>query len=178
MKIEIVEFGASALALFFRVLLRASAAFRFASIASVIRNAKWRARLHSMGRGAGIAASAVIKDPSCVSIGERSLLGDFVHVWGGGGVDIGDDVLVASHCVITSLTHDRDAALFRASLVKGRIVIEDNVWIGAGAIILPGVTLGRGSIVGAGAIVTRDVAAGDVVVGVPAKVVRSASLSA
>jgi acetyltransferase-like isoleucine patch superfamily enzyme len=53
------------------------------------------------------------------------------------------------------------------------VVIEDDVWIGANVVILPGVTIGKGSIVGAGAVVTRDVSPGVIVAGIPAKVIRS-----
>jgi len=52
------------------------------------------------------------------------------------------------------------------------IVIEDNVWLGGGAIVLPGVRIGRNAVVGAGAVVTRDVAANTVVAGNPARVIR------
>jgi maltose O-acetyltransferase len=52
------------------------------------------------------------------------------------------------------------------------VVIEDNVWIGGGAVVLPDVTIGNSAVVGAGAVVTRDVPAGMIVVGNPAKVIR------
>lgn len=73
---------------------------------------------------------------------------------GGGGIKVGNDVLIASHAVITSLTHDRTAGCFRETLLRTPVIICDNVWFGAGAIILPGGTLGSGSIVAAGAVVT------------------------
>src|SRR5690606_41455691 len=70
-------------------------------------------------------------------------------------------------------THPLDPALRRAKWETGEpIVIEDNVWLGGGAIVLPGVTIGRDAVVGAGAVVTRDVPPGAVVVGNPARVVR------
>jgi maltose O-acetyltransferase len=55
------------------------------------------------------------------------------------------------------------------------VVIEDNVWIGGGAILLPGITIGAGAIIGAGAVVTRDVAAGDRVAGNPARSIKKES---
>ncbi len=82
---------------------------------------------------------------------------------------MGDDVLIASHSVITSLTHDPKAPIFRESSVQAPVVIGDDVWIGSGAISLRGVTVGPGSIIGRGAVVTRDVAAGAVVVGARAR---------
>jgi maltose O-acetyltransferase len=115
----------------------------------------------------------VIHTPERVSIGARCAIAEFVHMWGGGGITIGNDVMIASHAVITSLTHDTRAAVYRESLIRKPVVIEDNVWIGAGAVILPGVSIGSGSVVGAGSVVTRDVPAGTVVVGVPARAIRS-----
>lgn len=81
-------------------------------------------------------------------------------------------MLIASHVVITSLTHDTQAACYRETLVCGPVKIGDNVWIGSGAIILPGVNLGMGCIVGAGAVVTRDVPPHTLVAGIPAKIVK------
>lgn len=90
-------------------------------------------------------------------------------MWGGGSIAIGDAVIIASHTVITSLTHDKHAACFGETTLRAKVVIGDNVWIGAGAIILPGVTLGSGCIIGAGAVVTPDVPAGALVMSMPAK---------
>ncbi len=92
-------------------------------------------------------------------------------MWGAGGISIGNNVLIASHEAITSLTHDKNAVCFRETTLRATVGIGDNVWIGADAIILPGVTVGAGSIVAAGAVVTRDVPANAVVAGVPARLV-------
>ncbi|QXP84023.1 DapH/DapD/GlmU-related protein [Methylococcus sp. Mc7] len=81
--------------------------------------------------------------------------------------------MIASHTVITSLTHDTRATVYRESLISRPVIIEDNVWIGAGACVLPGVRIGTGSVIGAGSVVTRDVPAGTIVVGVPARAIRS-----
>lgn len=93
-------------------------------------------------------------------------------MWGSGGITIGNDVLIAAHASITSVTHDKAAACYRDSTVYAPVVIGDNVWIGSGAVILPGVTLGSGCIVGAGAVVTRDVPPRTVVTGVPARLIE------
>jgi len=90
-------------------------------------------------------------------------------MWGSGGTTIGNDMLIAAHPSITSVTHDKAAACYRETTVSAPVVIGDNVWIGSGAVILPGVTLGAGCIVGAGAVVTRDVPPRTVVTGVPAR---------
>lgn len=81
-------------------------------------------------------------------------------MWGSGGITIGNDVLIVSHGVITSLPHDKNAACFRETTLRAPVVIGDNVWIGAGAIILPGVIRGRRRHRCGGAVVmTRDVPA-------------------
>ena len=85
-------------------------------------------------------------------------------------VTIGDQTLIASGVQILAADHPRDAATRRAGLELGRPVhIGCNVWIGAGALVLPGVCIGDNAIVGAGSVVTRDVPAGATVAGNPAR---------
>ena len=114
----------------------------------------------------------MILNPALVSIREGCSIAEFVHIWGDGRVKIGEKVLVASHEFITSTAHDPEAKTFALTSVRKPVVIADNVWIGSGAVILPGVRLGTGCIVGAGAVVTVDVPANWIVVGVPARRVR------
>jgi maltose O-acetyltransferase len=153
----------------FRIYYRFLEAVRAKSIARLVRNAAWRSRLKKLGEGSNFYGTAVIHHPERVAIGERCSIGEFVHIWGGGGIEIGDDVLIASHAALTSQTHDRCAKIYRETSVEKPIIVEDNVWIGTGAVVLPGVTVGAGAIIGAGAIVTRDVAPRSVVVGIPAR---------
>ena len=88
-----------------------------------------------------------------------------------GGVTLGDHVLVGHQVVFATLDHDLDPAR-RAGMTPSPIVVKDNVWIGAHATILAGVTIGENAVVAAGAVVTRDVPANTVVGGVPAKVIK------
>lgn len=90
-----------------------------------------------------------------------------------GGITIGDDVLLGPNVSLISSGHPLDPASRRHAIVAAPIVLERNVWVGAGAIVLHGVTVGADAVVAAGAVVTRDVPAGTVVAGVPARVVRS-----
>lgn len=88
-------------------------------------------------------------------------------------VTIGDDVQIATAVQIITATHPLDAAERATGWETARPVqIGDRAWIGAGAILLPGVTVGADSVVGAGAVVTRDVAPNTVVAGNPARVIR------
>ena len=78
--------------------------------------------------------------------------------------------MIGSHVAITSLTHDyTEDNMYNTTLAKP-VVIEDEVWIGAHAIILPGTRVGRGAVIGAGSVVTRDIPPYAVAYGVPAKV--------
>lgn len=89
-------------------------------------------------------------------------------------IEIGDDVQMGPNVQLLTPTHPTDAELRRAKWEAAEpITVGDNAWIGGGAILLPGVTVGENSIVGAGAVVTKDVPPNTVVVGNPARVVRS-----
>ena len=87
-----------------------------------------------------------------------------------GGLEIGENVSISPEVVVLTAAHDADTPGF--PLVHGRVVIEDYVWIGTRALVLPGVRLGRGCVVAAGAVVTRDVEPLAVVAGIPARTIR------
>lgn len=89
-----------------------------------------------------------------------------------GGVTLGDGVLMGHNVVLATLNHDRDPA-GRATMHPGPIVLGKNVWVGAHATLLPGVTVGDGAIVAAGAVVARDVPPNTVVGGVPARTIKA-----
>ncbi|SDM31871.1 Acetyltransferase (isoleucine patch superfamily) [Catalinimonas alkaloidigena] len=88
-----------------------------------------------------------------------------------GGITIEDEVMIGPRVNLTSENHPVDPTN-RKVLVPQRVVIKRNVWIGAGATILPGVTVGENAVVAAGAVVTKDVPANTVVGGVPARVLK------
>jgi galactoside O-acetyltransferase len=114
--------------------------------------------------------SVALIDPGQITIGDRVLISAHTVISGGAGVTIGSDVLISYNCSIVGTTHPTDPERRRAGeLVRSTVRIEDGAWIGAGAVILPGVTVGRDAIVGAGAVVSREVAPGTTVVGVPAR---------
>lgn len=93
-----------------------------------------------------------------------------------GGLAIGDYVLIGSNVTISSGQHPIDGPtppVFARPVIPKPITIEDDVWIGAGAVIMPGITLRRGTVVGANSVVTKDTEEYAVVVGAPARKVRS-----
>ncbi|MER5703818.1 sugar O-acetyltransferase [Micromonospora sp. NPDC002296] len=90
-----------------------------------------------------------------------------------GGIRIGDNVMIAPKVSLITGGHPLPLAERREYITSAPIVIEDDVWIGAAAVVTQGVTIGAGSVVAAGAVVTRDVPARTLVAGVPARVVKA-----
>lgn len=88
-----------------------------------------------------------------------------------GGITIGNRALIGHRVVLATLNH-AEPVTERGTLLPAPISIGDDVWIGAGAVVCPGVSIGAGAIVAAGAVLTRNVPAGVVVGGVPARVLR------
>ena len=92
-----------------------------------------------------------------------------------GPITIGDNVLIGFNVMLITSTHPTDPQdrLQERNDGIGRIVIGNNVWIGAGAMVLPGVTIGDDSVIGAGSVVTRDIPASVIAVGNPCRVIRA-----
>jgi len=122
-----------------------------------------------IGKGSTIHTGARFYDPRNVEIGNDSIIGEGVVLDGRDRLIIGDHVDIASEVMIYNSEHDVQSIDFRA--IKKPVVIEDYVFIGPRAIILPGVRIGKGAVVGAGAVVTKDVEDYSIVGGVPAKVI-------
>jgi acetyltransferase-like isoleucine patch superfamily enzyme len=110
-----------------------------------------------------------------IRIAQHVWLGPYVVIYGHGGVEIGEHTLVSMHCTILSSNHAIPAINQLIRNTADELLptkIGRDVWLGANAVILGGVTIGDGAVVAAGAVVTKDVEAGAVVAGVPARVVR------
>jgi maltose O-acetyltransferase len=111
-----------------------------------------------------------------ISVGSHFGINTGSYVNGFGGVSMGNYVLIGSNVTISSGQHTTDGTfppVFARPAVPKAIIIEDDVWIGAGAVIMPGVTLRRGTVVGANSVVTKDTEEYAVVVGAPARKIRS-----
>jgi acetyltransferase-like isoleucine patch superfamily enzyme len=106
----------------------------------------------------------MVQYPEKLALGERTDIGAFTYINAKYGVSIGKDVQIGSHCSLYSeSTIDK---------TQGKITIEDGACVGSHSLVMPGVTIGRGAIVGAFSFVTKDVPANTVVVGVPARILK------
>ncbi len=128
----------------------------------------------NVGSQSIINMRARIYDPRNISIGEDTIIGEGAVLDGRAALTIGSHVDIASEVMIYNSEHDINDATFKA--IEAPVTIEDYVFIGPRAIILPGVTIKKGAIVGAGAVVTKDVGEYAIVGGVPAKVIGERKL--
>ena len=116
-----------------------------------------------------------------LDIGLNCQLNDAVHIAAADSIVIGDDVLIASRVFITDLNHGSysgeehshpDSISRERTLHTKPVVIESNVWLGEGVVVLPGVKIGKASIIGANSVVSRDIPANSIAVGNPARVIK------
>ncbi len=112
----------------------------------------------------------IVYDPASLEMGSQVAIGEHSVLRASGGLRIGSRVLVAANVILTTRGHP--LALPRWGRTEdGPITIGDDVWIGAGAIVLPNVTIGRGAVIAAGAVVTSDVPEFTVAGGIPARTI-------
>jgi putative colanic acid biosynthesis acetyltransferase WcaF len=117
-----------------------------------------------------ISGSARIHFPWLLKVGADTAVSERVVFYNLGGIIVGDRVVVSQDAYLCGGTHDYTLAAY--PLIRKQIVIEDDVWIGAGAFVGPGVRIGQGAVVGARAVVFKDVPPWKVVVGNPATVLK------
>lgn len=133
-----------------------------------------RPRNVTLGRRSVLEASVVLKlvEPSArIRAGENVFIGRGTLFDIAGEVMIGDGTLIAPGCFITDHNHgiNADSLIWQQPCVQKGVRIGADVWLGAKVIVLPGVTIGDGAVVAAGAVVTRDVEPMSIVAGVPAR---------
>ena len=110
----------------------------------------------------------IILDSGC-SVGEYTVLNSLESIY------IGKNVLIAQHCYIGDIEHifsDRNTPIKQQSNKSDKVIIEDDVWLGCGVKVMSGVTIGKGSVIAAGAVVTKDVPPYTLYGGVPAKKIK------
>lgn len=138
------------------------------------RRALFTELLGTFGDGADIRPPFYCDLGYQTHIGARSFVNYGLQCADVARITIGEDVLIGPGCQLLTPTHPTDPERRRAGWEGGKpITIGDNVWLGGGVIVCPGVTIGENTVVGAGSVVVRDLPANVVAVGNPARVVRS-----
>lgn len=132
-----------------------------------IRKFLYRVSGMKIGRGSSVHMWANFFNPKNIKVGEDSIIGDHAFLDGRATLIIGDHTDIASNVMIYNAEHDLESPEFEAR--EEKVEIGDYVFIGPRAIILPGVRVGKGAVVAAGAVVTKDVSDFAIVGGVPAK---------
>lgn len=113
--------------------------------------------------------------PNKIQIGKNVSLNEWVYLSGYGGLIIGDNVRIGHRTSIVTSDHivgDLSKPIYRQGLTSGKVVIADDVWIGCNVTILKGINIGKGAIIAAGSVVTKDVLPLTIVGGVPAKPIK------
>lgn len=124
------------------------------------------------GKGCVCHWSAQLKAPENLVLADYVVIGTNVVLGAAGGISLGNHVRISHDAILETAGLDFSTGNPPYSHTLRPIVVEDGVWIGTRAIILGGVTIGKNAIIAAGAIVSKDVPAGGVVAGVPAKLIR------
>jgi acetyltransferase-like isoleucine patch superfamily enzyme len=141
----------------------------------VLRGWFYRALFRRAGPDLLIYPGVYVIFSHCMSAGKRVAINVGTYIDAGGGLEIGDHVMIGPHCAISSREHSIEASgvpMCYQAVRYRKIVIGNDVWIGANVSIRGGVTLGDGSVIAAGAVVVEDVPPNAIVGGVPAKVLR------
>lgn len=127
----------------------------------------WRLFGAKVGRGVLIRSSVRVTYPWKVEIGDYCQIGDRAELYSLGPIRIGHNTVISQDTYLCAGTHDHTEPTF--PLIIDAITVEDQAWVAAGSFVFPGVTVGRGAIVGARSVVFEDVPAGWIVAGHPAK---------
>lgn len=131
--------------------------------------------LKKVGKGVIFNAKIHLEVPEKIEVGNNSSINRLCWFSGGGGLFIGDNVLIGPNVIIHSANHNyskKNVPIRLQGHNFKKVVIMDNVWIGAGVIILPGVIINKNSVVAAGSVVTKNVPESVIVGGVPAKIIK------
>lgn len=132
-------------------------------------------------KGARLEAMGPRADQPKIQIGDQTAIQFYFHCGAAESITIGRRVLIAGRVYISDHDHRFDHPELSprqcTDLISAPVVIEDDAWLGEGCVILKGVTIGRRAVIGANAVVTKDVPPGAIVGGVPARVLRQMEFS-
>lgn len=129
----------------------------------------------TLERGANIKHDVILQGSGEIHIGENSFIGSYGVIGSNERIEIGKNVMIAQSVSIRDTDHNfenLDIPMINQGITTSPIKINSNVWIGYGAVITKGITIGSGAIVAANAVVTKDVPPNAIVGGVPAKLIK------
>ena len=141
-------------------------------IAFAVRHIYWRCRLKSLGAHTKFSSRVIMVKSERIEIGSNSTINVGVYLNGKGSLHIGDYVRISPFVKINTAGLEINQPYKIRPHKNDSVVIEDGVWLCTNAVINPGVTVGEGSVVAAGAVVTKNVPPFTVVAGIPAKVIK------
>lgn len=140
-----------------------------------------RARIYSLflkktGKKIFIQHDVIFRNLKYIELGNNVYINHHAEILAGiNGIKIGNDVMIGQYAKLLTTNHsytDLSIPMNKQTEISEHIIIHDDVWIGANAIILPGIEIGKGAVVGASALVTKDVPEFAIVGGVPAKIIK------
>lgn len=146
---------------------------RFTRIIPFFGGNRLKVHLH---RNCKLYPFVTIQGNGCLEMGQNSFIGSFSIIGVNKSITIGENVMIAQAVSIRDTDHvfsSTEKPMMRQGIVTSPIVIQDDVWIGHGAVITKGVTIGKGAIIAANAVVTKDVEPYAIYGGVPAKKIKS-----
>lgn len=133
----------------------------------------------TIGKGSNIQATVIFRQPELITIGNNCSI-NHNNIFQAGKKEaqiiLGNNVLTAANCMFIAYSHgweDPNIPIMYQDCYDASIIIEDDVWLGHGVTVTAGVRIGKGSIIGAGAVVNKDIPPYSIAVGVPAKVIKS-----
>ncbi len=141
-----------------------------------LRHIYWRFILEEMHPTVRVYGKIIVGYPGNIKVGAHSTLNDGVILNGRAPLIIGSHVHVSPFCALNTAGLDISKTMGDRTHVVAPIVLEDGVWLGTNVLVSPGVRIGRNSVIGAGAVVTKDIPPNVLAAGVPAKTIRELTL--
>ena len=137
-----------------------------------LRTLYWRIWAKHMGKNVRIYGRALLASPEFISIGDDTSINEGVLIAARGPITIGNRVRISAGVKIISGSLDYNASLKERQHTEAPIVVEDGVWLCAGATILQGTRIGENSVIAAGAVVVSSIPPNVLAAGIPARVIR------
>ena len=151
-------------------------AYRILSVLAFLRYHWWGLFFNKLGENVRIYGGITVMGAQCISIGDNCTINKYTFMTAtkDAPLIIGNNVRISPNVILLTSSLQYDEKGPRIHFAKG-VVIENNVWLGCGSTVLPGIHIGQNSVVGAGSVVTKDIPPDSVVGGVPARVIKRIS---